>query len=616
MFKSMNIPKKLGVSFLTICASAAIMMIVFFVNITMIRLSTDRNNLSQSIHAQALTLETAVLRQNSQFRGYLVTGDASYLKSYFEARDDYDRTSAALEETLADPVKRDLVLKSRDKTLAWRRDWGDRLIGWVRDGKRAEAEQAVRDAGKAVLISDAVLPLRDLRTSETKLIEQNSARQETAITTALVTLVVGGIALIGVAISLAVMLGRLIATPITGLTQTMARLADGHSDIAVPDTDRQDELGDMARAVLVFRDAAVAKMVADKDRQEAIAEIGKTLHQLANADLTVRLTGLPDAFGELAHDFNDAMVRLSEAMSSVRGSVNTIMSNSGEIREAAGDLSLRSEKQAGSLQKSAAAIGEISETVRDGAKLAVSANTEMSEARVEAEQGGAIVGKAIDAMNGIDQASKEIAEIITVIDGIAFQTNLLALNAGVEAARAGDAGKGFAVVANEVRALAQRAADAAKDVKTKIMSATDHVRVGVDLVNETGHALTRITSRVTSVSQAIEAMAESSAQQSRSLNQVSAAFREIDSVTQENAAMVEETTAAAVLLAKEAKQMADAFATFTVDAIPAGRDGGSADRIVSFRKADPMPTSRSTAPLRARTAGNLALDASDDWSEF
>jgi len=616
MFKSMSIPKKLGVSFLTICASAAIMMIVFFVNITMIRLSTDRNNFSQSVHAQSLALETAVLRQNSQFRGFLMTGDASYLKSYGEAAEEYDSTSSRLEHSLTEPAKRALVVTSREKTLAWRRDWGDRLIGWVKQGRREDAQEAVRQAGKAVLISDAVLPLRDLRGSETKLIEQNSSRQETAITTAMVTLVIGGIALIGVAIALAMMLGRLIATPITGLTRAMAQLADGNSDIAVPDTDRHDELGDMARAVLVFRDAAVAKMVADKDRQEAIAEIGKTLHRLANADLTVRLTGLPDAFGELAHDFNDAMVRLSDAMCTVRASVDTIMSNSNEIRDAAGSLSLRSEQQAGSLQKSAAAMGEINGTVREGANLATSANAEMTEARTEAEQGGVIVSKAIDAMNGIDQASKEIAEIISVIDGIAFQTNLLALNAGVEAARAGDAGKGFAVVANEVRALAQRAADAAKDVKSRVLSATDHVKVGVELVNETGRALNRITTRVASVSEAIGAMAESSAQQSRSLSLVSDAIQEIDSVTQENAAMVEETTAASAMLAQEARQMADAFATFTID------DGDRARPTPARQSASPRPAPRFIATQPAarsrpapRSSGNLAL-SDDDWSEF
>jgi methyl-accepting chemotaxis protein len=612
MFKSMNIPRKLGVSFLTISASAAIVMIVFFVNITMIRLSTDRNNFAQSIHSKSLTLETAILRQNSQLRGFLVTGDTTYLKSYDEARIEYDQTSADLEKILVEPDKRELVLNSRQHTLAWRANWGDRLIDMVRKGNREAAAQAVRDAGKAVLVSDAVLPLRELRDAEIALIAKNSARQETAIFTAMVTLVIGGIALIGLAITLAVMLGRLIATPITGLTRTMAELAAGNSDVVVPDSDRRDELGDMARAVLVFRDAAVAKLVADNDRQKAIAEIGETLSRLSEADLTVRLTGLPDAFGTLSHDFNNALDRLSGAMLSVRGGVDTIKSSSSEIRQAAGDLSRRSETQAASLQESASAMGEITRIVQQGADLATSANREMSEARSEAEQGGTIVRKAITAMNGINQATKEISEIIAVIDGIAFQTNLLALNAGVEAARAGDAGRGFAVVASEVRALAQRAADAATDVKSRILAATGHVKAGVQLVDETGHALTRITTRVASVSEAIDAMAESSAQQSRSLSQVNSAIGEIDSVTQENAAMVEETTAAAELLAKEAMQMSGAFAIFTLER------GEQRQPDVTFARAATPIRARAAAPVRSapRSVGNLAVQSDDDWSEF
>jgi methyl-accepting chemotaxis protein len=168
----MSIPRKLGLSFFVICASAAVMMVVFFVNIAMISTSTNRNNLSQSIYAKALALDTAILRQNSQFRGYLVTADDSYLKSYYEGRDDYDRTSAELEALLTDPARRDLVLESRKETLAWRKNWGDRLVEWVRAGRRDEAQEAVRSAGKAALVSAAVLPLRNIRDVETQLIEK------------------------------------------------------------------------------------------------------------------------------------------------------------------------------------------------------------------------------------------------------------------------------------------------------------------------------------------------------------------------------------------------------------------------------------------------------------
>ncbi|HEY1124011.1 MAG TPA: methyl-accepting chemotaxis protein [Sphingobium sp.] len=604
----MKIPRKLGLSFLAINASAALMMIVFFVNIAMIRSSTDNNNLSQSILAKELLLETSLLRQNSQLRGFLVTADESYLKSYYEGRDDYDKTSAELEKLLNDPERVTLLKESRDETVKWRADWGDRLIDVVKGGGRDNAEQQVRDAGKKVLVSAAVNPLRALRDAETKLIEANSARQETAIFTAMVALAVGGIALIGIAVALSRNLSKSIARPIAALTERMAELANGNNQIVVPDVDRSDELGDMARAVLVFRDAAVAKLASDKDLQQAMDEIGNVLRRLSDADLTVRLQGLPPAFSGLADDFNNAMEKLSGAMITVRGSVDTITRSSGEIRQAASELSRRIEHEAESLRESATAMSKVTETVRDDAHMAVSARNEMAQARNEAEQGGKVVKQAIDAMNGIDQASKEIAEIITVIDGIAFQTNLLALNAGVEAARAGEAGKGFAVVASEVRALAQRAADAAKDVKTRVLSANENVRTGVDLVDETGRSLNRIIERVSTVSDAIGNMAESSERQSASLSQVNAAMSEMDSTTHKNAAMVEETTAAAHLLAKEADQLTDAFSIFTVG-------GDTPVRRPAAIQQQPVVPRAMRQPARA--AGNLAVKHDDeDWSSF
>jgi len=609
MFKSMNIPRKLGFSFVAINASAALMMIVFFVNISMIRSSTKQNNLSQDILAKELLLETSLLRQNSQMRGFLVTGDKSYLKSYYEGRDDYDKTSAQLETLLADPDRIKLLKTARDETVKWRQDWGDRMIDVVKAGGRDSAEQQVRDGGKKVLVSDAVLPLRDLRDRETKLIEANSSRQETAIFTAVIALAVGGIALIGIAITLAIGLSKSIARPLAALTQRMTDLANGNNDISVPDVDRADELGDMARAVLVFRDAAVAKLTSDHELQHAMEEIGAVLQRLSNADLTVRLRNLPPAFAGLASDFNNAMEKLSGAMLTVRGSVDAINRNSTEIRQAASELSRRIEHEAESLREAAQAMSKVTETVGEDAQMAAGARTEMAQARTEAEQGGEIVRKAIDAMNGIDQASKEIAEIISVIDGIAFQTNLLALNAGVEAARAGEAGKGFAVVASEVRALAQRAADAAKDVKARVTSATEHVQSGVGLVDETGRALTRIIERVAIVSGAIGTMAESSERQSASLSQVNGAMSEMDSVTHKNAAMVEETTAAAHLLAKEADQLTDAFSIFNV----------GEGEIVRAPAARPVQSQPAPRPARApvRSSGNLAVAHDDeDWSSF
>ncbi len=244
--------------------------------------------------------------------------------------------------------------------------------------------------------------------------------------------------------------------------------------------------------------------------------------------------------------------------------------------------------------------------VQETTRSAVAVNAEMAKMQAEATEGGVIVGKAVGAMDSIEKSSSEIGKIITVIDGIAFQTNLLALNAGVEAARAGDAGKGFAVVAHEVRALAQRCADAAQEIKTLISNSTEHVDNGVKLVGETGTMLTRIVERVGEVSQVITRIAASAESQSASMIQVNSAVGDMDKMTQQNAAMVEQTAASARSLASEAQDLAEKVGRFQLgqqNAMPVARS--------AFR---PAPKRPARVPM---VSGNLALKADEeDWSEF
>ncbi len=611
MLNSLNIQRKLGLSFVLVTASAAVMMAVFLANILMIRSAIERNDLSQMIHAEALTLESALLRQNSQMRGFLVTADEKYLKSYTEARDDFDRTSTTLEAQLTDPEKIAAIRSAREDTLAWRRDWGDRLIEEVKAGGRERAEAEVRAAGKAVLITKPVLALRAVRDAEDKLIADNAARQQSAITIALVTLVLGGIAMIGLALGLSRKLGQAIAHPIVALTGVMSQLASGNHGVHVPDADRQDELGDMARAVSVFRDAAHAKVAADRNIQTAVDAIGVSLRHLSSADLSHRLNALPLEFAAIGVDFNAAMDKLGAAMVVVRDGVGSISNTSGEIRDAVTELSQRSEQQALGLANSSRSIEEITGLMREGNAHVTRANSAMIDARNEAETGGDVVRRAIEAMNGIDQASREIADITTVIDGIAFQTNLLALNAGVEAARAGEAGKGFAVVASEVRALALRATTAAQDIKVRIGAAAAHVSQGVSLIDETGHSLERIIERVGHVSGAIETIADTVARQSQAMEAVNRLIIDMDKSTQQNAAMVEQTTAATNLMADEAHKLGTAVAAFTVNShAPQQSPARHAPRtaVVAVRS-QPAPR-----PV-ARSMGSAAL-VTDDWSEF
>ena len=603
----MNIPKKLSLSFVFICVSAAVMMVVFLATILMIHASTESNNRSQAIHADALALETAILRQNSQLRGYLVTGDKSYLKSYYEGRDEYDEVSQRLSSTLTDPAMLEHIAKSRAATLAWRKDWGDRLIEVVKAGRRDEAQQEVRDAGKKVLVSDAVLPLRDVRSAQAESIAENGARQQTAIVTAIAALVIGGIALIAIAMTLSRMLSRSIAKPITTLTEAMTQLAAGDNEISV-DSERTDELGDMARAVLVFRDAALAKAEADRAKaaaDEAKAEADRArlgaeaaqrrvvetldtaLAALASGDLTHTITTpFEPEYERLRQSFNSAVEGLEESISGVARSAKSVHSGAADIYAASEDLYRRTEQQASRLQETSAATQQVSAMVGETAQRASDARTAIDVANGNAMEGGAIVTEAIAAMDAIQASSEEISQIINLIDSITFQTNLLALNAGVEAARAGDAGKGFAVVASEVRALAQRSSDAARDIKTLINTSSEQVQSGVGRVGDTGQMLTLIGTKIGDTNALINEIAQSTETQADNLKQVSSAVASMDSMTQQNAAMVREATAAARSLASEADELATLVARFRL------RGAADTDDVSTAYETDAVPLKR------------------------
>jgi methyl-accepting chemotaxis protein len=613
VFDRMNIPRRLALAFVALNVTAAAMMVIFGASLAMVSRVTAATTENQAVLADTLTLETALLRQNSQLRGYLVTADPTYLKSYYEGRDDYDKTSAALEARLTDPALQDLVRKSRAETLKWRENWGDKYVAMVKDGMRDAAQDGIRGAGKAVLVSDAVLPLRSVRDNQTAAITADAASQHRAVLFAWLALGIGGAALIGLALVLSRRLSRSIATPITELTHTMSSLAQGHTNGVVPGTDRVDELGDMARAVLVFRDATLERDRSVKEREEAMAKIGSHLAAVAHSDLSVRLHDVPPAFRSVANDFNDAMERLCLAMGLVQQSIVAINLTSNEIQQATTDLAGRSEQQAASLQSSSAAMDRLTTQIEDYAKIAADVSGSMVEARGEAESGGKVVSRAIEAMDNVARASVEISDITTMIDGIAFQTNLLALNAGVEAARAGEAGKGFAVVASEVRALALRATEAANAIKQRVAAVTGHVESGVSLVNETGSALETIISRVSTVTASISTIAETAGEQSLALRKISKAISAMDQMTQQNAAMVEETNAATKNLTQEALQLNNAFASFKIGDRPAATMPAVKAPAPSW-----APTRHSItaapAPSRPAVSGNLAIDS--DWAEF
>jgi methyl-accepting chemotaxis protein len=353
------------------------------------------------------------------------------------------------------------------------------------------------------------------------------------------------------------------------------------------------------------------------DRIEAVDYVGRGMTGLAGGDLEARLDKtLVPAFEPLRMDFNKALDQLQSTMVQVAAGAGAIDSGAREISTASDDLSRRTEQQAASLEETAAALDQITATVRKTAEGARHASQVVAAAKSDAEQSEEVVGQAIAAMGGIERSSREISNIIGVIDEIAFQTNLLALNAGVEAARAGDAGRGFAVVASEVRALAQRSAQAAKEIKALISTSTTEVTAGVGLVSQTGKALQRIVAKITDIDGVVNDIAASAQEQATALHEVNTAVNQMDQVTQQNAAMVEETTAASHALAKEAEDLAQLVGQFTVGA-GADQGGRSAWAAPAPRAAAPPPRAVMRPVGRGGAAVRPALSVVEEsWEEF
>ncbi|MBJ3786301.1 methyl-accepting chemotaxis protein [Devosia sediminis] len=463
-----------------------------------------------------------------------------------------------------------------------------------------------------------------------------------------------------------------IAKPIRRMTDLMGVLAEGKYDVAVPGLDRRDEIGGMARAVEIFREnglrisqmteAEAARIISDQQARQAmmqdlqlafgevvdaaisgdftkrvdasfpdaelnslagsvnslvetvdqgVTETGKVLEALARTDLTLRMHGTyQGSFAQLQTSTNTVAETLSDVVNGLKATSRSLKTATGEILEGTNDLSERTTKQAATIEETSAAMEQLATTVLQNADRARDANAIAQTVSDTAEEGGVVMGKATEAMERITTSSAKISNIIGLIDDIAFQTNLLALNASVEAARAGDAGKGFAVVAVEVRRLAQSAASASSDVKALIETSSGEVGEGTRLVAEAAAKLAAMLEAAKSNSSLMEGIARDSREQASAIEEVTVAVRQMDEMTQHNAALVEETNAAIEQTEAQASELDRIVAVFRTD--------GSELRAPS-EAARPAPAPRPVQKLRQAasaylTQGNAALSA--DWNEF
>jgi methyl-accepting chemotaxis protein len=436
---------------------------------------------------------------------------------------------------------------------------------------------------------------------------------------------------------------------VLGIRDSLNRILNDQLSTPVEGKDRGDEFGEMAVAAEALRKSKVVMHemteATHKDRQRSDAEqaarsaqkleeetqirfavdtLGAGLNKLANGDLTITLNQpFRSDLEQVRADFNRAVGRLQQVLGDVASNTSSIDANSVQMRSAAEDLAKRTEQQAASLEETSAALEQITATVKSSSERAAEAMTMVSGTKASAEESSKVVSEAMQAMSRIESASSEISKIINVIDEIAFQTNLLALNAGVEAARAGEAGKGFAVVAQEVRELAGRAAGAAKDIKALIGRSSGEVRTGVQLVTATGEALGRIASDVARINDIVRSISTAANEQATGIGEINTAISQMDHMTQQNAAMVEQTSASSHTLAQDAKNLSSLIGQFQLvggaapvrlapqAATPAARPVSSPARNLVNKLAGAFQTPASPKVVVAATGTN-----DSNWEEF
>ncbi|SEB89026.1 methyl-accepting chemotaxis protein [Rhizobiales bacterium GAS191] len=585
---NLRISRKLAIAFALLVAIASAAGLATWSGMASISRATGQNEAAYArLDALNRTLSALVEEQNA-VRGFVATLDPSFLTRIKDFHDNYASTLTGLKSIIDNAEERNLANSLAGAVEQFEAGCRQQVADASAPATLDKARGEIDSIGRLTDTRKFVKAISDLEHAQ---LASRSAAQRQAFEAGTIMLALGGATTIGLAIFMCWLLTGMIAKPVATMTRVMQRLAGGDHSVEVPAQNRRDEVGEMAHAVALFREAAIEKLrlenesaelrelsegerrqtelarqEAAREQSEVVASLATGLERLSGGDLTYRLRGdFAPAYRKLQDDFNAAMGRLQETMSVIVANAGGIRTGTDEITQASDNLSRRTEQQAASLEETAAALDEITATVKKAAEGAHHANKIVAAAKGDAGKSSLVVRQAVEAMSEIEASSRQIGQIIGVIDEIAFQTNLLALNAGVEAARAGETGRGFAVVASEVRALAQRSAEAAKEIKGLISTSSEQVGRGVDLVGETGKSLDRILVQVSDIDNVVSEIAAGAKEQAGGLQEVNTAVNQMDQITQQNAAMVEEATAAAHSLAKEAEELARLVGRFTIE---------------------------------------------------
>jgi methyl-accepting chemotaxis protein len=524
---------------------------------------------------------------------------------------------------LAPALKEGLVETSQNEGVQFWEEVNERLKPAARRRDRAEIDQSL---DRLIWVYRAHREKIDDVTAKTAPVETQLAdSSNTTVAVIAIIMALSGLIMLSAIVATYLGLSSKVLKPLDSTAATMRQMASGSLEAGITTSHREDEIGIMTSAIEEFRASLKADRVRSSAQTQIVETLSNALGKLSEGDLTHRIDeSVSGEYVKLRDAFNLSIGKLEEMLKEVRAAAGGVQTSSEEIRAASEDLAHRNEQQAASLEETAASVSAVTNLTRESAEKARGAKLAMDETHGQATEGGCVVRKAVEAMGAIEQSAREITQIIEVLDGIAFQTNLLALNAGVEAARAGEAGKGFAVVASEVRALAQRSAESAREIKQLIGSSTKHVGEGVSLVGETGALLEAMVAKIGAVRLQISDIADMALSQASNLDQVNIAVGAIDKMTQQNAAMVEESTAATRSLSSDAQRMNELVSQFelTNDTRPpepylralTSPQNFPAPKVQSSRKR------RTGAP---QVNGNLALNAGlsslpDDggWNEF